>query len=54
VGSFIIKIIGFASTIIVDFDPHIAKVGDLTIRVMHFRFFMKTIIWIKTKEGANG
>ncbi len=53
-GSLIIKIIGFASTIIIDFDPHIAKVGDLTIKVMHSRFFMKTVIWIKTKERANG
>jgi hypothetical protein len=54
VGSIIIKIIGFASAIIVGFDPHIAKVGDLAIRVMHSRFFMKAIIWIKTREGVDG
>jgi hypothetical protein len=54
VGSIIIKIIGFASTIIVGFDPHIPKVGDLAIRVIHSRFFMKIIIWIKTREGVDG
>ncbi len=54
VGFVIIKIIGFASTIIVGFDPHIDEVGDLAIKMMHFRFFMKVIIWIKTRERVDG
>jgi hypothetical protein len=53
VGSVIIKIIEFASTVIVGFDPRIVEVGDLAIGMMHAGFFIKETIWIKTK-GANG
>lgn len=54
VGSIIIKIIEFASTVIVGFDLRIVEVGDLAIGMMHAGFFIKETIWIKTKEGANG
>ncbi len=55
VGSVIIKIIGFAFVmIIIGFDPHVAKVGDLAIRVMYSGFFMKAAIWIKTREKIDG
>lgn len=54
VGSVIIKIIGFASNMIVGFDPHTAEVGDLAIGAMHSKFFMKVVIWIKIKEGVDG
>jgi hypothetical protein len=54
VGSVIIKITIFAYVIISGFDPHLIVVGDLVIRIMHFGFFMKTTIWIKTREGLNG
>ncbi len=30
--------------IIIGFDPHVAKVGDLAIGVMYFGFFMKATI----------
>jgi hypothetical protein len=54
VGFVIIKITRFASMIIIGFDFHLAIVGDLAIGVMHFRFFMKVVIWIKTREGSSG
>lgn len=54
VGFVIVKIIGFTSLIIIGFDPHVAKVGDLGIGIMHFGFFMKVAIWIKTRVGSNG
>jgi hypothetical protein len=54
VGSVIIKIIEFASIVMVGFDPRIVEVGDLVIKVMHAGFFIKTMIWIKAREGANG
>jgi hypothetical protein len=54
VGSMIIKITIFACVIINGFDPHSIVVGDLAIRVMHFGFFMKATIWIKTREGSDG
>jgi hypothetical protein len=40
--------------IISGFDPHSVVVGDLAIGVMHYGFFMKAIIWIKTSEGLDG
>jgi hypothetical protein len=52
VGFVIIKIIGFASTIIVGFDPHIAEVRDLGIRMMHSRFFHENINLDK-KQGKE-
>ncbi len=45
---------GFASAIIIGFDPHVSEIGDLVIRVMHSRFFMKVTIWIKIKERLDG
>jgi len=54
VGFVTIKITRFASVIISGFNLHLAIVGDLAIGVMHFRFFMKVVIWIKTREGSNG
>jgi hypothetical protein len=54
VGSTIVKIIGFASMMMVGFDFHATEVGDLAVGVIHYRFFMKTTIWIKIKEGADG
>lgn len=54
VGSMIIKITWFACVIISGFDPHSVVVGDLAIGVMHYGFFMKAIIWIKTSEGLDG
>jgi hypothetical protein len=57
VGSVIVRIIGFTSLIIIGFDLHVAKVGDLTIGIMHSRFFMKATIWIKIRvyemEGSG-
>jgi hypothetical protein len=49
----IIIIIGFASMIVIGFNPHVTNVGDLATRVMHSRFFMKATIWIQTREGAD-
>jgi hypothetical protein len=54
VGLVIIKITRSTSITIIGFDLHSDVVGDLAIRVMHFGFFMKVAIWIKTKERANG
>jgi hypothetical protein len=54
VGFVIIKIIGFAFVIIIGFDLHVAKVGDLAIGIMYYRFFMKATIWIKTSEKVDG
>ncbi len=49
VGSFILRIIGFASLRIFGFDPFEAKVEDITITIIHVTFFSKTAIWLKTK-----
>jgi hypothetical protein len=54
VGLVIIKITRFASIIITGFGLHSIVVGDLVIKIMHFRFLMKATIWIKTRERANG
>jgi hypothetical protein len=54
VGFVIIKITRFACVIISGFNLHLAIARDLAIGVMHFRFFMKVVIWIKTREGSNG
>jgi hypothetical protein len=47
VGFVIIRTNGFASAIIIGFDSCDPKVGNLAIKMMHFRFFMKATIWIK-------
>jgi hypothetical protein len=54
VGYVIVRIIGFASVMIIGFDFHAIEVGDLAISVIHSGFFMKIAIWIKIREGTNG
>jgi riboflavin transporter FmnP len=54
VGFVIVRITRFASMIIVGFDPHATKVGDLAINIIHSWFFMKATIWIKIREGVDG
>jgi hypothetical protein len=54
VGLVIIKITRFSFVTIIGFDPHSATIGDLAIIIMHYGFFMKVAIWIKTRERANG
>ncbi len=49
VGFVIVKITRFASMIIIGFDPHAAKVGDLAINIIHSKVFMKVVIWIKIR-----
>jgi hypothetical protein len=54
VGFVIITITGFVFVIIIGFDPHVAKVGDLAIGIMYYGFFMKPTIWIKARERVDG
>jgi hypothetical protein len=54
VGFVIIKITGFVFVIMIGFDPHVSKVGDLAIAVMYSGLFMKATIWIKTRERVDG
>jgi hypothetical protein len=39
-----LRVIGFASIIIVGFDPANAEVDDITIGVIHASFFMKATL----------
>jgi hypothetical protein len=50
----IIKITKFALAMIVGFDPHADEVRDLAISVIDSKFFMKTTIWIRIREGEDG
>jgi len=54
VGFMIIKITKFALAMIVGFDPHADEVRDLAISVIDSKFFMKTTIWIRIREGEDG
>ncbi len=44
----ILNIIGFATIVIVGFDPTIAKVKDIVVGMVQARFFMKIALWLKT------
>jgi len=50
----ILKIIGFATIIIVGFDLAIAEVGDIVVGMVQARFFMKAALWLKTQSDPNG
>ncbi len=50
----VLKVIRFASIIIVGFDATIVEVKHIVVGVIHVGFFMKTIIWLKTSLDVNG
>jgi hypothetical protein len=53
-GTIILKVTGFASIIIVGFDPTTVEVNDIIVGVIHASFFMETTIWLKTRSDLNG
>jgi hypothetical protein len=52
-GIIILKVTGFASIIIVGFDPTTTKINDIIIGVIHVGFFMEITIWLKTCSDFN-
>jgi hypothetical protein len=44
----VLKIIGFATIVIMGFDLVVAEVGDIAIGLLHVGFFMKVVLWFKT------
>jgi hypothetical protein len=53
-STIILKVTGFASIIIVGFDPTTTKINDIIIRVIHVGLFMEVIVWLKTRLDLNG
>ncbi len=50
VGVVILRVIRFTLLVIVGFHPTILEVGDISVGVMHVRFFIKLAILLKTKS----
>ncbi len=50
----ILRVTGFASIIVVGFDPTTIKVNDIIIGVIHVGFFMKVTFSLKTHSDFNG
>jgi hypothetical protein len=54
VGTFILKIIGFAAIRIIGFDPALVEFGDITINMQHLRFCTQSAIRLKTRIKSDG
>jgi len=54
IGAMIPKIMGFTIIIIIGFDPIVAKVGNVAIRMMNSRFYTRVVVWLKTRTRSNG
>ncbi len=53
VGAIILQLQGFQVVHIMSLDLDRTKVGDLTILVVHFCFYSRIQVWLKTSNGAR-
>jgi hypothetical protein len=49
IGVVILKIMGFVAIKIINFDPVVAKVGDVAMNMQHLGFHIHVIEWLETK-----
>ncbi len=52
-GSIILRVQGFNVVSIIGLNTDLAQVGDLAIQVTHTSMYMKTQLWLKTRDGAE-
>jgi hypothetical protein len=50
VGALILQLQGFGVVHIMGLDLDRARVGDLAILVMHFNFYSRIQVWLKTSD----
>jgi len=50
----ILRFLGFGVVRLVGIDPDEARVGDITVEVVHSGFYTRAQVWLKVIDGARG
>ncbi len=46
--------LGFGIVTLVGIDPEEARVGDVTVEVVHSGFYTRVEVWLKVSDGTKG
>jgi hypothetical protein len=53
-GAVVLRFLGFGAITLVGIDLEEARVGDITVEVVHNGFHTRAEVWLKVRNGARG